>query len=71
MDKNQLVDENPLKESSPDKSAVSGKQLPVAPANNQESSDKAASPQNILHILPNLPKKIRLIKLSQRIQIHT
>ncbi|MCT0450438.1 leucine-rich repeat domain-containing protein, partial [Lactococcus cremoris] len=64
VDKNQLVDENPLKESSPDKSAVSGKQLPVAPANNQESSDKAASPQNILHILPNLPKKNTINKVE-------
>ncbi|MGO2288965.1 MAG: leucine-rich repeat domain-containing protein, partial [Lactococcus cremoris] len=64
LDKNQPVDENPLKDSSPDKSAGSGKQLPVAPANNQESSDKAASPQNILQILPNLSEKNTINKVE-------
>ncbi|MCI1841379.1 MAG: leucine-rich repeat domain-containing protein, partial [Lactococcus lactis] len=63
LDKNQLVDEKPLKES-PDKSADSGKQLPNAPANSQESSDKAASPQNILQILPNLPEKNTINKVE-------
>ena len=64
LDKNQPVDENPLKDSSPDKSAGSGKQLPVAPANNQESNDKAASPQNILQILPNLSEKNTINKVE-------